>query len=74
MSHEHMQLLKTRLGVHVVDADSVVKPSHHQLTTHNVSSVYWNLVSSYLLLVPEQHHLVFVPSHQDRTQHQTHSH
>lgn len=66
MPHEHMQLLNAALRVHLVHADTVIKTSNDQLLPHHITFIDWDLITTDLVLVPEEDQLVLVTSHQDR--------
>ncbi len=63
MTNIHVRLLNSILGVHVIDSDSVIKTSNNEFFAYDISPIYWNLISSYFLLIPKQDKLVFIASY-----------
>ena len=73
MADEYVDLYCPCIRVYIVQAHTVIKTSDDELVAHNFSHVYRNLVPSYLLLIPEEDHLIFVTGYQNTADNHTHS-
>ncbi len=59
-------------SIDVVDSYAVIEASDDQFFSDDVAAIYWDLVSSDFVLIPEQNELVFIAGQKNWVQDESH--